>query len=575
MEILNFILIIYLFVQITSIKRKIVGDKEPQVTQTAPLVTQSIPLNQDESTNFFSQSIVWLREDWMLKLGGFFMLLAAGWFVTYAFMNNWIGEMGRIVLGIFIGCIFMAWGTLRIKKIMREGEILLAIGGIILVISIFAGQHLYKLYPESLALFAMTFVAFVIATIAYISKREILAVLGVLMIGISPLLVGYDSITPNITGLLSYLLCMSFGVLWLSKVTGWRSVTFLTTIIVFAYVYPYFTQYYEYTQIDATRALSFGQYINPQKLPIDVDILRFFAIIFSIIFNISAFMSLLFTKKATRDDFILIAVSSGFVAFSLFMLGTPSLLIFELVVVALIYMIFALTLTKITSYSYYVELYATVSILFLISATLKAVKLDLLPTFLSAESIILMIFYRYVFGTSYPLISIVPYGASFLISFFGIADVGKTLPSFIGFVSTVISTYFPYIIDQFDNKHNNVEKHKTIRNSSLVLGNILTSIGFYNFVENLGGAMQLTQSLIKGIRYSTYAIIGSFLYFTSRSSGHKIKYYFGIGFIIYVVASLLLYEVWMMDIAARIVIFFLIGLLFISSIYFLKMYEKK
>ena len=93
MEILNFILIIYLFVQITSIKRKIVGDKEPQVTQTAPLVTQSIPLNQDESTNFFSQSIVWLREDWMLKLGGFFMLLAAGWFVTYAFIIKYTREL--------------------------------------------------------------------------------------------------------------------------------------------------------------------------------------------------------------------------------------------------------------------------------------------------------------------------------------------------------------------------------------------------------------------------------------------------------------------------------------------------
>jgi len=575
MEILNFILIIYLLMQVSSLKKRV--QKEPQLLDQAaaqPIQNSAVkekshiisPVSSEsDNINAILRLITWLREDWMLKLGGFFILLAVGWFISYAFMNNWIGEMGRIVFGILSGCCFMTWGTLRMKKVLREGETLLIIGAIILVTSIFAGQHLYHLYPEAVALLLMSFVALVIATIAYINKREVLAVCGVLMIGISPVLAGYDSVTPNVSGLLTYLFCMTLGVIWLSKVTSWRSITFLSTIVVFAYVAPYFIQYHEY--------LLYGGLSQP--FAIDIDVLRFFAVIFSILFNMSAFFTLLFGKKITRDDFSLVATAAGFIAFSLFTLSTPDLLALKLAAVAILYMILAVILTKIKNYSYYVELYATVSILFLIVATVKTAHLDMLPTVFSVEAIVLTIFYRFAFGAPYPIAAVFLYGGSFLISWFNISEVGTTWQATVGFVATLISTYFPYLLAQRDKSMGKTNAHSNISTISIVAGNILASVGFYTCVENIGTIMKYDSSLIKGIQYSAYAIVGSFLYFTSRSMHHGVRYFFGIGFIIYVVAALLLYEVWMMDITARIVIFFLIGLLFISSIYFLKLYEKK
>jgi len=176
--VINFILTIYLLTKISSIERRVKKDSQytPQQVEnitptqvasatvspaavTPTSTEQASVLLSTDGDDALSKAFAWLKEDWMLKLGGFFMLLAAGWFVTYAFMNNWIGEMGRIVLGIVAGSAFMTWGVLRMKKVMREGEVILSIGAIILTTSVFAGQHMYNLYPDTVSLAAMTFVA--------------------------------------------------------------------------------------------------------------------------------------------------------------------------------------------------------------------------------------------------------------------------------------------------------------------------------------------------------------------------------------------------------------------------------
>lgn len=592
--VINFILTIYLLTKISSIERRVKKDSQytPQQVEnitptqvasatvspaavTPTSTEQASVLLSTDGDDALSKAFAWLKEDWMLKLGGFFMLLAAGWFVTYAFMNNWIGETGRIVLGILAGSAFMTWGVLRMKKVMREGEVILSIGAIILTTSVFAGQHMYNLYPDTVSLAAMTFVAIAISTIAYIHKREILALFGVLMIGATPILAGYDSVTPNVPGLLTYLLCMTLGVIWLSKVTGWRSVTFVSIAVVALYFAPYCMKYKEYMQMTTARTYGYYAYSIQPKLDVDVDVLRFFAIVFAIIFNMSTFVSLLFNKIAKRDDFILVATGGIFTAFCLYTLSTHDLLAIKLVVVAMLYMGLAIALTKMTKYSYYVELYSTICILLLVWATSITSDINLLPTALSIEAIILTLFYKYVFGQPFPIVSLLFYGGSYLLCFIFIADFGRTAAATISFITTAISTYFPYLlVKKFSNTE--YDRGASAAKLSLIFGNILVSLGLYTFVENVGQKLAMTYTYVKGIRYALYAMVGSFLYFMSRAPGkHAYKNIFGLIFIGYAVASLLLYEVWMMDIAARIIIFFLIGLLFISSIYFIKMYEKK
>ncbi|MFO0704138.1 MAG: DUF2339 domain-containing protein [Patescibacteria group bacterium] len=604
--ILNFILTIYILFQLSSLKKQResegsannLQDKKEfweanaqQVAQTTPSANVSkIDIQTEQQLSSatpqykdifaddpLTNAINWLREDWMLKLGGFFILLSVGWFVTFAFMNNWIGETGRIVLGILSGAGFMVWGVKRMKKVMREGEIILIVGATILVTSLFAGQHLYHLYPDTLSLFAMTFVAIAIAAIAYLNKREVLAVMGVLLIGVSPILAGYDSVTPNVTGLLTYLLFMTAGVLWLSKVTGWRSVIFLSTLVVFVYFAPYCIKYKSYTLIQSIPSSYMLEHAySPPPLGVDVDVLRFFAIIFAIIFNMSTFMTLLFDKIAKRDDFILVAAGGIFTAFCLNTLSSPDLLAIKVAIIAILYMGLAIALTKLTKYSYYVELYSTISILLLMWATSIVSIINFLPAALSIEAISVTLFYKYVFGHPFPIVSLIFYGGAYFLNFIFIADVGRTWSSTISFFTTLASTYFPYLLIKKDASTKSYDRAGTVEFISLFFGNILGSIGLYSLIENVSSPLRFSSEVVRGIRYSIYAIIGSLLYFISRREGSsKQKYWFGLVFIGYVVASLLLYEVWRMDIAARIVVFFAIGLLFISSIYFLKIYEKK
>ena len=64
--------------------------------------------------------VAWFKEDWLLKLGALLLLFGFGWFVTYAFLNNWIGPVGRITLGIVAGVGILLLGWWRIQTYLRQ-----------------------------------------------------------------------------------------------------------------------------------------------------------------------------------------------------------------------------------------------------------------------------------------------------------------------------------------------------------------------------------------------------------------------------------------------------------------------
>ena len=107
----------------------------------------------------------WVKEDFMVKLGAFLLLLALGWFVSYAFANDWIGPVGRITLGLLIGVAFLCAGVWRIKKYIHQGGIFTVLGATTVLLTIFAARELYDFFTPLSALALMfgtvVFVAFV------------------------------------------------------------------------------------------------------------------------------------------------------------------------------------------------------------------------------------------------------------------------------------------------------------------------------------------------------------------------------------------------------------------------------
>ena len=59
------------------------------------------PISEQEQTP--NKFVIWLKEDWLMKLGAFLFIVGFGWFVSYAFANNWVGPFGRISIGIVAG----------------------------------------------------------------------------------------------------------------------------------------------------------------------------------------------------------------------------------------------------------------------------------------------------------------------------------------------------------------------------------------------------------------------------------------------------------------------------------------
>ena len=144
------------------------------IAQTQVQAQTLRPLVMPEQTGpTMSQKFIgWLKEDWLLKLGALLLLIGFGWLTTYAFLNDWIGPMGRIALGVIAGSIFILLGYWRIKKYLVQGGIFLVLGSTTILLTIFAARTVYGFFTPLSALIVMflstAFVA--LASVKYNSR---------------------------------------------------------------------------------------------------------------------------------------------------------------------------------------------------------------------------------------------------------------------------------------------------------------------------------------------------------------------------------------------------------------------
>lgn len=180
-----------------------------------------------------SALLKWLSTDWPMKLGAFLLLLAFAWLTSYAFINNWIGPMGRIALGVGAGALLMCGGEWRIRKYKDQGSVFLALGAATVLVSLFAARTIYDFFTPLTALLGM-FVAVAFMGISSLRHKSLaLSVVGLAMGGVAPLLV--NSPSPDYFGLFSYLLVLTLGALTVAQRTGWKLLSFLSFLLVFFY----------------------------------------------------------------------------------------------------------------------------------------------------------------------------------------------------------------------------------------------------------------------------------------------------------------------------------------------------
>lgn len=241
-------------------------------------VNQHVTASQD--TDPFTKFFRWYGREWPLKTGALLIILSFVWFLSYAFLNNWIGPLGRITIGIVTGSLVMLLGNYYLFRAPTQGSILVALGSIIISLTIFAAQSIFQMFPPAMALIFFGMVIVVTSIISVVHKQQSLSILSLIIGGLVPLLIG--SSEPSVFNLFSYLVVLVVGVISIAQFRKWEILAFIALIIVLLYSFPYF----------------FDSFIYQSSA--DVILLQVFSLIFVTIFFFHTIASILVSKAVQK-----------------------------------------------------------------------------------------------------------------------------------------------------------------------------------------------------------------------------------------------------------------------------------
>jgi uncharacterized membrane protein len=222
--------------RIGKVERMLQQQEAPKHVHTTTDSANLTPSNSSvhtQSDNTSHPFIEWCKEDWLLKIGALLLIIGAGWFVRYAFAENWVGPVGRITFGLLLGTLVMVFGFLRANKYMHQGSVFLTIGSTIVIITIFAARNVYDFFTPLSALgimFASTvFMAF--ASVQWRNKS--LAIASLILASIAPILT--NSGQQDYVGLFVYLFMVTLGSTWITMRIKAHNVTRVALAIIALY----------------------------------------------------------------------------------------------------------------------------------------------------------------------------------------------------------------------------------------------------------------------------------------------------------------------------------------------------
>jgi len=527
-------------------------------SQQSTTVPASVQLSQSEivssqiETASVNKFIEWLKEDWLLKLGALLLLIGFGWLTTYAFLNNWIGPTGRIVFGIVAGVMFLLLGWWRVKKYINQGGIFLVLGSTTILLTIFAAREIYDFLTPLSALVVMFLSTAFVALVSVKYNSRSLALASLILAGIAPLLTNAPTI--NYVGLFSYLFVVILGAIWITVITGRRELTTAALLIVTFYSLPHL---FSFTSADTGTLL-------------------LFAYAFSVVLFLTNTAGILKLKDKEIIPDLVTAAGNGLFLLSWIMFAAQdewkSLIISAWMIVFVVgaFLIFRITQRREPFYVYAgigvamlaaatsVELKgATLTIVYIIeSGIVSLIAYSILKDVRIAERVSLLLIGPIIFSfgslTSKAWAISVLHQDFFVLLFLGLMLLGLGL-------------FFLRRIREVTE-----EVSQQISIWWLVIGSLyiyaLLWLSLHSALKNDNTAVMI--SLV------VYTIIGLISYFYGLTNGKKGLRIYGGVLVGFVVGRLFLVDIWKMEIAGRIVTFFLIGALLVSTAFLGKKKDK-
>ena len=204
----------------------------PAGTAQAPAAQQPASTTAppaDEKRAPSSRDWEWLvGGNWLARVGILALIIGIGFFLKLAFDNDWIGETGRVVLGLLVGAALLGGGELWARRYPAWAQAVTGGGLAILYLSIYAAHVLYFLVPATTALALSSLVTVAAAALALRHDARAVAVLGILGGFATPLFLA-DRL-PGHWEILAYVLMLDLGVLFLAVARNWRWFTLLALL---------------------------------------------------------------------------------------------------------------------------------------------------------------------------------------------------------------------------------------------------------------------------------------------------------------------------------------------------------
>lgn len=188
---------------------------------------------------------------WLNRIGIIAVLLAAAFFLKFAFDNDWIGPSGRVAIGLVAGAGLIGashWLLQRSYRYFSEGIAALGLG--VLYLSLFAAWDFYRLIPEGAAFAGMALVTASFAAIAWGRDSERLGVLALLGGLATPALLA--SGVDRQVALFSYLAVLTGVFLALAWFKKWRWIAPLAWLGVVIYQVGWHGDFFDPTKLGRT-----------------------------------------------------------------------------------------------------------------------------------------------------------------------------------------------------------------------------------------------------------------------------------------------------------------------------------
>ena len=167
-----------------------------------------------------------LGGNWLARIGVIALIIGVGFFLKFAFDNNWLGPTSRVILGVVAGLSMVGGGYYWRKRYPTFAQALSGGGIALLYLSIFAAFNVFHLLPIYPAVGLILLVSIGSAALAVRLNSMALAIIGIFGAFSAPFILGSAAPGATQTGhgiqLLAYVIVVDLGVLALSAFRNWR-----------------------------------------------------------------------------------------------------------------------------------------------------------------------------------------------------------------------------------------------------------------------------------------------------------------------------------------------------------------